>query len=582
MAWTTRDEKRKQRVKAEINIRQLMADFGYPVHVTPLADSREEQFPCDLHGDGIDNTPSARVYTDNTWYCVSQKDPVLTESGWVPLGDVGEVPLLDGVGVFQTPLKRIDQGVRSCLCIRTRAGYQVTVTPNHEVAVQNQGWVRADRIRPGDIVEVPKPNPRFPKDLTLPSSVQDLNARSYKGHPKLNLPSEWSLPLGEAMGYVFGDGFVISRTGKASSVVGVVSNEQDAENVRSVFSQMQEWAGGRGYEAPRRGQTKIGGKQYIENMRVFSIGNDGFQEWFCRLGLDKKKPASERRLPFSLWGAPKVALIGFLRGVYAADGSVFRPAGRSGVRVCLYSVSERFLQDVQLILLQFGVHSRLYPPAKKRPGGVRYLQLATGKDVLQFREHIGVANLRKQGVLDSYQYNPRGARPFKPVVERVTETKALPVGDLSMPGDPSFVAGGIRVHNCFVCDKTRDTIATVQAKKGLSFMAAIEWLEQRGNLPPLPFDPEDLQKTHHTSFEQVLLDLMGDTGHEFGKVQKRVESYLFNVTQERDLPLEEVTRFWDVHDKVCHMVAKEQISDFKGAALLAALLGRLKEAYARP
>jgi len=63
----SRTTRRKERVKKEVSIRQLLADFGYPVHVT--SEDREEQFPCDFHGDGVDNTPSARVYTDNTVYC---------------------------------------------------------------------------------------------------------------------------------------------------------------------------------------------------------------------------------------------------------------------------------------------------------------------------------------------------------------------------------------------------------------------------------------------------------------------------------------------------------------------------------
>jgi DNA primase len=45
----------------------VLADYGYQVGA---GGSGEQQFPCDLHGDGYDNKPSARVYpASKSWYC---------------------------------------------------------------------------------------------------------------------------------------------------------------------------------------------------------------------------------------------------------------------------------------------------------------------------------------------------------------------------------------------------------------------------------------------------------------------------------------------------------------------------------
>ena len=63
----SRARQRAERIRNEVHITQVLADYGYPIHV---GYSNEEQFPCDMHGDGQDNTPSARVYPDsNSWYC---------------------------------------------------------------------------------------------------------------------------------------------------------------------------------------------------------------------------------------------------------------------------------------------------------------------------------------------------------------------------------------------------------------------------------------------------------------------------------------------------------------------------------
>ena len=67
----TRNQRRVERIHNEIPIAQLLSDLGYRVRVD--AAYREQQFPCDMHGDGRDNKPSARVYPDNNaWYCFAE------------------------------------------------------------------------------------------------------------------------------------------------------------------------------------------------------------------------------------------------------------------------------------------------------------------------------------------------------------------------------------------------------------------------------------------------------------------------------------------------------------------------------
>lgn len=64
----SRARKRADRIRKEISIVKVLSDYGYRVH--PGGGDREQQFPCDLHGDGVDNMPSARVYpASDSWYC---------------------------------------------------------------------------------------------------------------------------------------------------------------------------------------------------------------------------------------------------------------------------------------------------------------------------------------------------------------------------------------------------------------------------------------------------------------------------------------------------------------------------------
>jgi DNA primase len=63
----SRSKQRADRIRAEIPIAEVLASYGYQVDG---ASDREQQFRCDLHGDGNDGKPSARVYPDEGhWYC---------------------------------------------------------------------------------------------------------------------------------------------------------------------------------------------------------------------------------------------------------------------------------------------------------------------------------------------------------------------------------------------------------------------------------------------------------------------------------------------------------------------------------
>ena len=74
----TRSERRATRIRTDIPITRVLEAYGYRVQDV----DREQQFPCDLHGDGTDGKPSARVYPDtNQWYCFAcarSRDAVAT------------------------------------------------------------------------------------------------------------------------------------------------------------------------------------------------------------------------------------------------------------------------------------------------------------------------------------------------------------------------------------------------------------------------------------------------------------------------------------------------------------------------
>jgi hypothetical protein len=64
----SRSARRLAQIKSEVPIQQVLFDYGYKIHMG--GQFQEQQFPCDLHGDGQDGKPSARMYpATNQWYC---------------------------------------------------------------------------------------------------------------------------------------------------------------------------------------------------------------------------------------------------------------------------------------------------------------------------------------------------------------------------------------------------------------------------------------------------------------------------------------------------------------------------------
>ena len=63
----SRAERRAERIRLEVPIEQVLVSYGYGIQV---GGDREQQFRCDLHGDGQDGKPSARCYPNsNSWFC---------------------------------------------------------------------------------------------------------------------------------------------------------------------------------------------------------------------------------------------------------------------------------------------------------------------------------------------------------------------------------------------------------------------------------------------------------------------------------------------------------------------------------
>ena len=149
---------------------------------------------------------------------------------------------------------------------------------------------------------------------------------------------------------------------------------------------------------------------------------------------------------------------GFLRGFFDADGSI-RVEQEKGVSVRLSQSSLPTLQAVQRMLLRLGIIGRIHENQERAGQGgmkahrapARQELVISGENAGLFSERVGFKDSVKQGKL-TYGLGSYGRRmeeePFTATVDRLVPDGIDEVFDVTVPGENSFDANGLVVHNC--------------------------------------------------------------------------------------------------------------------------------------
>lgn len=128
---------------------------------------------------------------------------------------------------------------------------------------------------------------------------------------------------------------------------------------------------------------------------------------------------------------------------------------------------------------------------------------------------------------------------------------------------------------CWVCQKTRDPISYVMEKELLNFRDAIEHLEKRLGLPPLPWSDEHQRPvTAQDEIAQIEADAAKTS---YTDEKERMNKFLTTLTNERELNQNAILAFWEVFDRVDYGVARENWTEAKGVAALQGLRQRVMD-----
>ncbi len=256
-----------------------------------------------------------------------------------------DVPLLTGQGGGKRDLATRFHIYRNqpTIEIVTESGKSIRGTYNHpllSIETENRTlirrWKRLDEFSIGDRVAVVTGFPCYSRRIV----ETQFKLLPYSRGPRFRgrLPEKVTPELGAFLGYVLGDGWVQRyRIGFL-----VADGEKDllaplCELARKLFG-----------ISPRVTARKIMGRKVVMHHAVI-----GSQVIASNLSFLK-----EKRVPNLILASGNEVVVQFLKWLYEADGTVFSSKRGCGA-IGLKAKNIELLRDVQVLLLRFGIHSRI-------------------------------------------------------------------------------------------------------------------------------------------------------------------------------------------------------------------------------
>lgn len=385
--------------------------------------------------------------TFDSFQCLAAGTRVHTNRGVLPIEDVqvGDVvPTLSGPNVVTAT--HTYQDVET-LVVRTTDGDVLEGTPNHRIRVSRHDatheaggtrtfkswvpedrrweWRRLDQLRRGDIVDmVSGPQPVDCEDAPLQQVHVPKRPKGCKWTNRWRSPERMTPAIGELVGLLWGDRDIdMCHNNHAIRLLATEDEAEDAlDAFQAVFGERLRW---RPYAHKNCGLIQFGSRRIVDWLR----------------SNDMSKPYT----PEVVWRSSRAVRRAYLRGLFAADGSVASTDGY----VTFSTKHRRLANEVRLMLrTDFGLESTLTAAQRGHAGdfvseGEQYIVGVRGSREL-FADRVGFTYAKKQKKLETHSA-VKGRRIYTRV-ETVTAGKAT-THDITVADDPSYVANGFRSHN---------------------------------------------------------------------------------------------------------------------------------------
>jgi len=323
--------------------------------------------------------------------------------------------------------------------IVTETGKNVVGTYNHPLLTR-RGWKRLDELSEGDELRVVSYIPSNIKEY-VPTNFT-VTTRSAYG----KIPEFVNEELASFMGFLTGDGWCR----KSGYRLGFIVSQKEEDLLQPLLKMAHNLFGlepkisQRGY--PGQIVMMNDGRQITRTMYVNNV------EYDSKIVVDMlaflKEDSKTRGVPSVIFQSPNSVVASYLKWLFEADGTVFNK-GRASRAIQLKSTSIKLLRDVQLLLLRFGIHSRII---QHKTGN--NLVIRRGPSIIKYTQAIGFASSIKATKLNDlvkWALEIRRDQKHDEEYEKVLKINRLQepqtVYDVEVPTSHKFIANGIVSHN---------------------------------------------------------------------------------------------------------------------------------------
>jgi S-adenosylmethionine synthetase len=331
-------------------------------------------------------------------FCLEGSSLVNTETGLLPIeecDEVGRKGLLVKTDVHPMNAGEwYDNGTRETVKIETSDGFSLEGTPNHRIRVidedGNYAWRMLGELKTTDQLAIQTRNRLFGNDGIPEFRFVYREGTADGKKNKFAYPQRLTVDYGYLLGLLVGDGDCTDE----GCIKVCACGPQEKETFGLLFEGL------------------FGDKPKIFGHWLY-VGGVELRAFLKHLGLGYEK-SFDKKVPKSIFTASKPVMAAFLRGLFDTDGCV-RKEGRNQTspKIHLTTTSRALAGEVQLLLLNFGIISKIYVVDvrgnKSTIRGrtviskhVRYQVVLKGSESSRiFKNEIGFGLPRKQNILAS-------------------------------------------------------------------------------------------------------------------------------------------------------------------------------------
>ena len=323
--------------------------------------------------------------------------------------------------------------------LETDLGFEVIATEDHKFFTP-EGPKALHEINPGDEVLIQSGKGVWSQDDLLPEFDTSNKLRS-------RLPKKWSRELGEMLGWVTSNGWTGHETPEhrrtPNAPTDLVSSNEEKDTLAHKFQTLiKQWLGTDGPSIERDADLPLGEESSLN-------------DFLKSLGVDIENEPS-KNVPHSIWRAPRETVLGFLSALFTADGTLNARSHNAPCAVRLANNSKKLLNEVQLLLINEGIVSKLHHPSESNEKSMsssrgHHELVIDGQSRDRFLSEIGFLAPSKQDKAAAFLQAAQPLSSQDPFTDRIRSITFCRYADVYCTTEPethTIVANGLVAAQC--------------------------------------------------------------------------------------------------------------------------------------